>query len=145
MWLSFFANVHNHPLQLYNGHQNELHSIINLLFTSDYKHQLKLYDKQLLDKWLINHPNSCEQGKLINSDCCPLQSVTYVCGNICLTIYKNGNNRWDQVTADRCYYIHVGPVACKQCLILCQQRVVLLTDTKKATHTAVRTRLCVWL
>lgn len=121
---------------------NELHSIMNLLFTNDHKHQLQLYNKRLFNKCLINHFIICEQGKLINSECWLLQSVIviYIYGNICLTIYKTAII----VTIDQFYYIHVGPVACKQCLILCQQRVVLLTDTKKQ-HTAVRTCLDVWL
>lgn len=45
---------------------------------------------------------------------------------------------------NHCYYICVGPVACKQRLIPWQQCFVLLTDTIKQ-RTAVRTCLDVWL
>lgn len=50
------------------------------------------------------------------------------------------SNCWiNKVTVNHCYYIYVGPVACKQCLIPWR-----LTDTIKR-HTAVRTCLDVWL
>lgn len=55
------------------------------------------------------------------------------------------SNCWiNKVTVNQCYYIYVGPVACKQCLIPWQQSFVLLTDTIKR-RTAVRTCLDVWL